>query len=57
MRLELLEGVVAFHCDDKPLARCRLRSALTKWQQLQVSDDHLAALAGMGIETQLVQFS
>ncbi len=54
MRLELLEGIVAFHCGNRTLARRCLQSAQAKWEQLQVSDDQLAALAAMGIGTQLV---
>jgi hypothetical protein len=37
LRLELLEGVAAFHLNDLPAARTKLHLALDKWHQLQVS--------------------
>ncbi|KAL3142217.1 hypothetical protein ABBQ38_002565 [Trebouxia sp. C0009 RCD-2024] len=50
VRLELLQGVAAFHSSDK-LASHHLSSALAKWQRLQVGDEALATLASMGFTT------
>jgi hypothetical protein len=36
VRLELLEGVVAFHSGEQQQARQRLQSAQARWQKLQV---------------------
>lgn len=36
MRLELLEGVVAFHSGEQQLAQQRLQSAQARWRKLQV---------------------
>lgn len=47
MRLELLQGVAAFHCGDKQASQY-LSSALDKWQRLQVNDEAVATLASMG---------
>ena len=48
IRLELLEGVAAFYAGDRAKAKAALDSARAKWQRLQVSDDRLAELLGMG---------
>lgn len=48
MRLELLEGVGAFHMGDKARAKAALEAALAKWERLQVSDGRLAELLNMG---------
>ncbi|DBB10937.1 hypothetical protein WJX82_008688 [Trebouxia sp. C0006] len=50
VRLELLQGVAAFHSGDSK-ASLHLASALAKWQRLQVSDESLATLASMGFTT------
>lgn len=54
MRLELLEGIAAFLSGQKEAARRLLQAAKAKWQQLQVSDDSLAALVGLGFNPQEV---
>ena len=54
VRLEMLEGVSAWYAGDRALAAQRLQSAREKWRQLQVSDDALASLAGMGFHTREV---
>lgn len=36
MRLELLEGVVAFHSGEQQLAKQRLQAAQERWEKLQV---------------------
>lgn len=36
VRLELLEGVVAFHSGEQQLAQQRLQSAQARWRKLQV---------------------
>lgn len=51
IRLELLEGVAAFYAGDKVTAKAALDGAQAKWQRLQVSDDRLAELLGMGFTT------
>ncbi|KAG6556968.1 hypothetical protein Mapa_001384 [Marchantia paleacea] len=48
VRLELLEGVVAYHSGRSEAARQSLTSAQQKYQQLQVSDEAVAQLASMG---------
>ncbi|OAY85886.1 NEDD8 ultimate buster 1, partial [Ananas comosus] len=48
VRLELLEGVVAYHSGDFEAARRSLTSAQTKYMQLQVPDEALSLLMGMG---------
>lgn len=53
VRLELLQGVAAFHSGDKHAVK-HLESAKAKWQRLQVSDESLAALASMGFSTHQV---
>ncbi len=54
VRLELLQGVAAFHSGDSQ-ASLHLASALAKWQRLQVSDESLATLASMGFTASQVQ--
>ena len=54
VRLELLQGVAAFHNGDSK-ASLHLASALAKWQRLQVSDESLATLASMGFTTSQVR--
>lgn len=39
VRLELLEGVVAFHSGEQQVAQQQLQSALARWQKLQVCWD------------------
>lgn len=53
VRLELLQGVAAFHSSDRQAAH-HLSSALAKWQRLQVDDEALATLASMGFTTSQV---
>lgn len=48
VRLELLEGVVAFHSGQVDAARRSLMSAQKKFEELQISDEAVAALAQMG---------
>ncbi|CAL9056662.1 unnamed protein product [Musa banksii] len=48
LRLELLEGVVAYHSDKYEEARKALSSAQAKYMQLQVPDEALSLLMGMG---------
>nr|CAD1839499.1 unnamed protein product [Ananas comosus var. bracteatus] len=48
VRLELLEGVVAYHSGDFEAARRSLSSAQAKYMQLQVPDEALSLLMGMG---------
>jgi hypothetical protein len=48
VRLELLEGVIAFHVGDYEAAKQSLASAHSKYKQLQVSDGAVAMLAPMG---------
>ena len=54
VRLELLQGVAAFHSGDKQASH-HLSSALAKWQRLQVGDQALATLASMGFTTSQVK--
>lgn len=51
VRLELLEGVVAYHGGKSEAARQSLVSAFSKYKQLQVSDEALAQLGAMGFTT------
>lgn len=48
VRLELLEGVAAYHAGDTRAARAKLGAAKAKWERLQLSDDCLAELLAMG---------
>ena len=48
VRLELLEGVAAYHRGDVPEARERLRAASRTLASLRLSDDAMASLASMG---------
>lgn len=50
-RLELLEGVVAYHTGLLEESRKALTSAQAKYRQLQVSDDSLSTLLNMGFTT------
>lgn len=51
VRLELLEGVVAFHTGLFEAAKRSMVSAQSKYNQLQVSDEALAFLVSMGFST------
>lgn len=51
LRLELLEGVVAFHTGLFEAAKRFMVSAQSKYNQLQVSDESLALLVSMGYGT------
>eukprot|EP00250_Pteridium_aquilinum_P008039 c17618_g1_i1 orf=121-1794(+) len=55
LRLELLEGVVAFHTGLFEAAKRSMVSAQSKYNQLQVSDESLAFLAGMGFSAKDAQ--
>ena len=55
VRLELLEGVGAYHAGDKARAKAALDGALAKWERLQVSDERLAELLAMGFTSSEVQ--
>ncbi|XP_076910998.1 uncharacterized protein LOC143568827 [Bidens hawaiensis] len=48
LRLELLEGVVAYHSGDIEKAKASLNSARSRYLQLQVPDEELSMLMGMG---------
>ncbi|KMT02710.1 hypothetical protein BVRB_8g192990 [Beta vulgaris subsp. vulgaris] len=48
LRLELLEGVAAFHCGKLEKSREALTSAKTRFSKLQVSDEALSLLMSMG---------
>ncbi|URE43890.1 Ribonuclease III domain [Musa troglodytarum] len=48
LRMELLEGVVAYHSGNFKEARKALSSAQVKYVQLQVPDEALSMLMGMG---------
>ncbi|KAK7388577.1 hypothetical protein VNO78_23398 [Psophocarpus tetragonolobus] len=48
MRLELLEGVVAYYSGQLDKARAALLSAREKFEKLQVSDEALSLLMSMG---------
>lgn len=49
VRLETLEGVAAFHRQDRRQATASLQAAHGKLERLQVDDQALALLAGMGL--------
>ncbi|KAH7435004.1 hypothetical protein KP509_06G044600 [Ceratopteris richardii] len=51
VRLELLEGVVAFHTGLREVAKISMASAQSKYNQLQLSDESLALLVSMGFST------
>ncbi|XP_024525096.1 uncharacterized protein LOC9641726 [Selaginella moellendorffii] len=51
VRLELLEGVVAFHSGLVDAARASLEAAQQKFLKLQVPDESLVILADMGFTT------
>ncbi|KNA22319.1 hypothetical protein SOVF_035290 [Spinacia oleracea] len=48
LRLELLEGVAAFHCGKLDKCRESLTSAKARFDKLQVSDEALSLLMSMG---------
>ncbi|KAI3803047.1 hypothetical protein L1987_31195 [Smallanthus sonchifolius] len=48
LRLELLEGIVAYHSGDLEKARISLNSASDRYLQLKVRDEDLSMLMGMG---------
>ncbi|KAL3641167.1 hypothetical protein CASFOL_016135 [Castilleja foliolosa] len=48
LRMELLEGVVAYHSGQLQKSKDRLTSAQTKFLQLQVPDEALSLLMSMG---------
>ncbi|GLI69576.1 hypothetical protein VaNZ11_014234 [Volvox africanus] len=49
MRLEVLEGLVGYYSgDNRSAVEAIFRAAQTKWRRLQVSDEALAMLRGMG---------
>ncbi|KAJ9557842.1 hypothetical protein OSB04_012456 [Centaurea solstitialis] len=48
LRLELLEGIVAYHSGDIEKAKKSLNSARNRYLQLQVPDEELSLLMGMG---------
>ncbi|GFS35709.1 ubiquitin-associated (UBA)/TS-N domain-containing protein [Actinidia rufa] len=50
LRMELLEGVVAYHSGQLEKSRQALTSAQTKYFQLQVPDEALSLLMSMGYE-------
>ncbi|CAI0388927.1 unnamed protein product [Linum tenue] len=50
LRLELLEAVVAYHSGQLEKSRRYLISAQTKFKRLQVSDEVLSVVMGMGFE-------
>ncbi|MED6206110.1 hypothetical protein PIB30_023976 [Stylosanthes scabra] len=50
LRLELLEGVVAYHTGQLEKARKALTSAQAKFARLQVSDETLSAVMNMGFK-------
>uniref|UniRef100_A0A0V0IFG1 Putative NEDD8 ultimate buster 1-like n=1 Tax=Solanum chacoense TaxID=4108 RepID=A0A0V0IFG1_SOLCH len=52
LRLELLEGVVAYHSNQTEKSRKSLTSAQTKFLQLQIPDEALSLLLGMGYKEQ-----
>uniref|UniRef100_A0A383VM59 UBA domain-containing protein n=1 Tax=Tetradesmus obliquus TaxID=3088 RepID=A0A383VM59_TETOB len=55
VRLELLEGVVAFHSGEAAAAAAHLAAAQARWQRLQLSPGALLALAEMGYAEQEAQ--
>ncbi|GIL74960.1 hypothetical protein Vretimale_2576 [Volvox reticuliferus] len=49
MRLEVLEGLVGYHSgENRSTVEASFRAAQTKWRRLQISDEALAMLRGMG---------
>ncbi|MQL92423.1 hypothetical protein Taro_025042 [Colocasia esculenta] len=52
LRLELLEGVVAYHSGHLEESRRSLTSAQARYMQLQVPDEALSLLMGMGYREQ-----
>eukprot|EP00878_Enallax_costatus_P017080 GHUV01017933.1.p1 GENE.GHUV01017933.1~~GHUV01017933.1.p1 ORF type:complete len:343 (+),score=113.63 GHUV01017933.1:474-1502(+) len=48
VRLELLEGVVAYHSGELAAAQQHLQAAHRRWQKLQLSEQALLSLAEMG---------
>ncbi|XP_061350791.1 uncharacterized protein LOC133295902 [Gastrolobium bilobum] len=50
LRLELLEGVVAYHSGQLDKSRAALTSAKAKFVQLQVSDEALSLVMSMGFK-------
>lgn len=48
VRLETLEGVVAYHSQELPRAQASLKAAAQKLAQLEVPDEKLAQLHEMG---------
>ncbi|CAN6449935.1 unnamed protein product [Victoria cruziana] len=50
LRLELLEGVVAYHCGRYEESRKTLASAQAKYLQFQVSDEGLTKLMNLGYQ-------
>ncbi|KAI8468889.1 MAG: hypothetical protein J3K34DRAFT_522552 [Monoraphidium minutum] len=52
VRLEAMEGVVAFHVGDRDAAARHLAAAQERYQKLQVSPQSLAALREMGYSKQ-----
>ncbi|KAK3257185.1 hypothetical protein CYMTET_33719, partial [Cymbomonas tetramitiformis] len=50
VRLDLLEGVAAYHSGDLKSAAASLESARHKWERLQLKDDDVVQLMGMGCE-------
>ncbi|KAK1417205.1 hypothetical protein QVD17_26329 [Tagetes erecta] len=48
LRLELLEGIVAYHSGNVEKAKISLNSARSRFLQLQVPDEELSMLMGMG---------
>ncbi|GKA25647.1 NEDD8 ultimate buster 1 [Tanacetum coccineum] len=48
LRLELLEGIVAYHSGNIEKAKISLNSAKSRYSQLQVPDEALSMLMGMG---------
>ncbi|TMW90256.1 hypothetical protein EJD97_016005 [Solanum chilense] len=52
LRLELLEGVVAYHSNQTEKSRKSLTSAQAKFLQLQIPDEALSLLLGMGYKEQ-----
>jgi hypothetical protein len=50
-RLELLEGIAAYHAGLPAVARPHLVAAADLCRQLEVSDDDVSTLAAMGFQT------
>lgn len=55
LRLELLEGVAAFHCGHLGKSRQALTSAKAKFSKLEVSDEALSLLISMGYKEREVK--